>query len=186
MAGEPAPENDPKDPPDPKDPDPKDPPDDDNDDGNDPDDDDVEKWKALARKHERSAKRSKAEADKLRKQGLSDQEKAIEEAKEEARAEARAEAVAENVSITLDAVATAKLADPTFVRLIDDETREDFVADGKVDRKAIEKAVDALVKKYPNLAKAGSKPGSLPGGDQTQRSSTNTMNDLIRGKIGRG
>ncbi|MGW1998144.1 hypothetical protein [Embleya sp. NPDC001921] len=54
----------------------------------------AEKWKALARKHEDQAKaNSKAAKDleELRKQGLSDQERALAEAKEAGRTEASAE-----------------------------------------------------------------------------------------------
>ncbi len=152
----------------------------------DPDEGDAEKWKALARKHERESKRRAKELDEIKSKNQTDAEKAIEKARQEGRDEATAAAVKANVETILDVVATEKLADPSYVRMIDDDDREDFVnEDGKVDRKAITKAVDALVKKHPELKKNGS--AALPGSGGSRESSAGfDMNTEIRRRAGRG
>lgn len=157
----------------------------DDDDDDDPDEGDAAKWKALARKHERESKRRGAELDKIRQKGQTESERAIEKARQEGRDEATAAALASNVETMISVVAADKLADPSYARLLDDDTREGFVDDGKVDRKAIEKAVDALVKQHPELKKNGS--AALPG-SKGSRSTTSgfDMNDEIRRRAGRG
>lgn len=149
--------------------------------------DDVEKWKALARKHEKNAGKLQAEVDRIKASTQTEQEKAIDTAKAEARAEARAELLGEMVETALETIAGDKLADPSFVRLLDATTREGFITkEGKVDRKAIGEALDALVKKHPNLAKAGGRAAPLKGGaGDNGKSSGYSMNDEIRRLAGR-
>lgn len=150
------------------------------------DDGDAAKWKALARKHEKEAKQQRARADKLEHDGKTEQEKALEKAREEGRQEAAAAALESNVETALESIAETKLSDPSFVRLLDADDRETFVSDGKVDRKAIGKALDALVKKHPNIAKNGSATG-LPGSrGSTSAASGFDMNEEIRRRAGRG
>jgi hypothetical protein len=145
----------------------------------------LEKWKSLARKHENANEKLAKELETIKASTMSEQEKAIEKAKAEGRAEARAEAVADMVTTTVESVASAKLADPAFASLLTADDRERFVTkDGKVDRKAIEAAIDGLVKRHPQVAPAGTKPRALAGGAQTQ-SSGFSMNDEIRRRAGR-
>lgn len=154
-------------------------------DGKDDDDEgDAEKWKALARKHEKQSGKLAAELDKLKASTMSETEKAIEKAKAEGREEARAEALADMIEVTVETVAGEKLADPSFAKLLTDDDRAGFVTkDGKVDRAAIRASLDALVKKHPNLAKTG-KAGALPGGGKKPAEGF-SMNDEIRRLAGR-
>jgi hypothetical protein len=148
------------------------------------DDLDAEKWKALARKHEKQSGKLQAELDRIKAESMTETEKAIEKAKAEGREEARAEALAEMIGLAVETAAGEKLADPSFARLLTEEDREGFVTkDGKVDRKAIAAALDDLVKRHPNLAKSG-KAGSLPGGGKKPATGF-SMNDEIRRLAGR-
>lgn len=151
------------------------------------DDDDADpKWKALARKHEREAKRTAAELASLKAAGQTDTEKAIEKAKQEAREEALREAQADMVETVLEAEGSSKLADLDYLKLIGDDDRETFIgADGKVDRKAIAKAVEGLVKRHPHLAKPGGNGAPLPGGGKKPGTGGFSMNDEIRRMAGR-
>lgn len=150
----------------------------------DDDDVDAEKWKALARKHEKQSGKLQAELDKIKAESMTETEKAIEKAKAEGREEARAEALAEMISLAVETTAGDKLADPSFARLLSEDDRAGFVTkDGKVDRKAIAAALDDLVKRHPNLAKSG-KAGSLPGGGKKPAQGF-SMNDEIRRLAGR-
>jgi len=145
---------------------------------------DVEKWKALARKHEKQSGKLQAELDKIKAESVTETEKAIEKAKAEGREEARAEALAEMISLAVETAAGDKLAHPSFARLLTEDERSGFVTkDGKVDRKAIAAALDDLVKRHPNLAKSG-KAGSLPGGGKKPATGF-SMNDEIRRLAGR-
>jgi hypothetical protein len=151
----------------------------------DDDDVDAEKWKALARKHEKQSGKLQAELDKIKAESMTETEKAIEKAKAEGREEARAEALAEMISLAVETAAGEKLADPSFARLLTEDERAGFVTkDGKVDRKAIAAALEDLVKRHPNLARSGGKAGSLPGGGKKPATGF-SMNDEIRRLAGR-
>lgn len=142
--------------------------------------DDVEKWKALARKHEKEAKRLKAfevEVNKSKDQSKSETEKAIEKAKAEAAAEAGKEATtkanARILRAEIKAAAAGKLADPADALRLLDLDDFDVDDDGETDAKAIAKAIDDLVKSKPYLAgKAGGK-GSADNGARSGSASSN-------------
>lgn len=148
----------------------------------------LEKWKAQARKHEERAKANAAaakELERLKREGMSDQDKAVAEAKAQARAEALKETAAERVGDAAVAAAAGKLANPELARrlldlpaLLDDE--------GNFDRKAIAKAVDQLVKDEPYLAANGNgKPsGSGDGGARGSKPAAD-MNAWLRTAAGR-
>lgn len=110
------------------------------------------KWKALARKHERQSKANAAELEKLRKAGLSDQEKAIEEAREAGRAEAAKATATKLAAAELKAAGIPKdiVEDLDLTKFLDEE--------GEVDTDKVE----AHAKKYSSLTKPG--PGSADGG----------------------
>lgn len=131
----------------------------------------VAKWKALARKHEKEAKRLKAfeaEATKAREASKSEAERAIEKAKAEAAEaagkEAAAKANARIVRAEVRAAAAGKLADPSdALRLLDlDEFEVDD--DGELDAKKVAKALDDLVKAKPYLAASPKGRGSADNG----------------------
>lgn len=106
----------------------------------------VEKWKALAKKHEGRAK-SNAEAAKelarLKREGMSDIEKKVDEAVAAARAEERVKAGVRVARSAFLAAAKGRLADPKEV--VEDINLKKYVdEDGEVDDEAIAKLVDKL------------------------------------------
>lgn len=109
----------------------------------------VEKWKALARKHEGKAKSNATaaqELEKLRLQSMTDQERAV----EQARADARAETLREiGVSRVDDAVRVAVAGRTVDVdALLEGLDRSRFVDDdGQPDRDAIASWVDRVAPK---------------------------------------
>lgn len=109
----------------------------------------VEKYKALARKHEDRAKANAAavrELESLKQQTMSDTEKAI----QVARAEARAEVVREYATKVVDAEVRAATAGRNIDvdALLDGLDRSRFVTeDGEPDRDAITAWVDRIAPK---------------------------------------
>ena len=143
----------------------------------------VDKWKALARKHEAAAKGASKELDKLREASQSETEKAISRARDEARTEVLAMANQRVVTAAVLTEAAGKLADPTdAVALVD---LEQFEVDdaGNVDQAAVARAVSALLKAKPHLA-AERKPGPLPGAKGTTNAEGGTVNDWLRRAAG--
>lgn len=117
---------------------------------------------------DRKAKDLEDRLAKLETDGKSDSDKAIEkarrEAEEAARKEERTKSDQRIVRAGVREVAATKLHDPAdaLVHLdIEDFSVDD---DGEVDRKAITKAVDDLLKLKPYLAKDKGKPGGADGG----------------------
>jgi hypothetical protein len=131
------------------------------------------------------AKQLEAELETLRAGTMSETEKAIEKAKKEGRAEAGAAFNKRLVQAEVRAAAAGKLADPEdAIRFLDlDEFK---VADeGDVDKKAITKALEDLVKQKPYLAAGATRPTG--DADQGARGGPagSSMNDLIRNAIRR-
>lgn len=114
-------------------------------------------WKAAARKHEKEAKATKAELDKLRKAAMSDQEKAVAEAEERGRKEATTEAATLLASARIEAALTGVVPDPADV--VEELNLARYITeDGKVDSEAVAK----LREKYVALAAPSGKP-AIPG-----------------------
>jgi len=130
-------------------------------------DQEATKWKALARKHEKQAKVNAAELDKLRKAGLSDQEKAVEDAREAARAEARTEFGAKLAAAELKAAGVPRdiVEDLDLSRFLDDQ--------GEVDTDK----VAAHAKKYADLTRPSH--GSADGGPQGGTPAEKSLDDQI-------
>lgn len=117
----------------------------------------VEKWKALARKHEGKAKSNATaaqELEKLRLQSMTDQERAVEQARAEARAETLREMGASRVD---DAVRVAVAGRPVDVdALLEGLDRSRFIDDdGQPDRDAIASWVDRVAPKPNDEPAAG-------------------------------
>ena len=97
--------------------------------------------------------------DDLRKQSMSEAEKAVAEAKAEGRKAALAEVSSRLLTAEVRALAADRMADPAdAVHLLDLEGLVDD--DGHIDSKAIVDRLEALLKDKPYLAKAG-KPAAL-------------------------
>lgn len=143
----------------------------------------VEKWKALTRKHEERAKanaKAAKELEQLRESTASESEKAIAAAKAEGRTEALAVATRRILTAEVKAAAGGVLQDPEdAVRLLDLAEFE-VDDDGEIDAKAITAAVRRLAESKPYLA-VGAKPTALPGGGATPSQGI-SMDDLIREK----
>lgn len=130
---------------------------------------------------EKAAKDAAAELDKLRKQGMSDQEKAIAEAVDAARKEERVNSSAARIRSDIRAAAGTKLADPAdaVAHLATEGDLNRFLTeDGEVDTKAVSSAIDDLLKAKPYLA-AQAKPGALPGGG-AKPANGSSGNDWLR------
>lgn len=125
-----------------------------------------------ARRDAESARRKlEAELDELRQQGLSEQEKAVEEAKKAGAAEASARYASLIVAAEIKAAAASKVAAEAIEdlpRLLDLDPTELVGDDGTVDTDAISSAIDEAVKARPYLAPAATK--GTPDPDQGARS----------------
>jgi membrane protein involved in colicin uptake len=136
---------------------------------------------------DRKAKELEDRLAKLETDGKSESDKAIEQARKEAEAEARKDertkADQRIIRAGVREVAANKLADPADALLYLD--LEDFSVgdDGEVDRKAIGKALDDLLKLKPYLAVKGQK-GTTPGADGGARGETGSGPEVSPG-IGR-
>ncbi len=122
--------------------------------------------RAAATEARRETAAAKAELDELRKKHMTDHEKAIEDARAEG-AKSVTSKINERILLSEVRVAAAgKLADPAdAVRLLD-LSKFTVTDDGTVDTKAIQSAIDELVKSKPYLAGAKPTGGS---GDQGAR-----------------
>lgn len=139
----------------------------------DPPTDDAEKWKALARKHEKESKARAKRISDLEKAGQTESERAVSEARDAATKETRDRYAGRLFAAELRSIARDRLnvpatllADPDVGRKLlslDDYPVDD---DGDVDTQAISDAVDRLLEKDPTLAtSAGTKkPPKVPTG----------------------
>lgn len=142
----------------------------------------LEKWRALARKHEDRAKANATaarELEALKQRTMTDTEKAVAAAKAEGRAEALREAGSLLVDAKFEAAAAGRGLDvPTLLEGLD---RTAFLdADGQPDAKKITAWVD-------KVAPARSNGGGFPDLGQGARTpaAAGDMNTLIRHAAGR-
>lgn len=137
----------------------------------------AEKWKAMARKHEREAKKAQAELERVQQSSMSEQEKAIAEARSAARAEAFGEAQKDRLRDKVELAAAGKLADPGDAAVLLGDL-ERFLVSGEIDTRGISSAIDDLIKAKPYL---GAKPGtgSGEGGPRGGSSSTAAIADPL-------
>lgn len=151
-------------------------------------------WKSHARTWEDRAKADKkraddlqAELDKVKEKTQSEQEKAIDAAKAEGRTEALTVANKRVVKAAVKVAAAGKLADPSDAASLLDLEQFEVNADGDVDQKKVDAAIDRLLEEKPHLAAKGARPsgdgGGGPRGDPA--GGKESMNDLIRRKAGR-
>lgn len=136
-----------------------------------------------AAKYRQQARAAERERDDLKVASQSEQERAVAQARREGELAALEKANARLVRAEVTAAAAGKMADPSdALGMLDLD--EFAVDDGDVDRKAIAKAIDDLVKAKPYLA-AGPRPnGSFDGGARATAEKSD-MNALIRDRVRR-
>jgi type IV secretory pathway VirB10-like protein len=129
---------------------------------------------------ERDLKAAQAALEKVRRDSMSESERAIATAREEAKAEVLASVTARLVGAEVRAVAAGKLADPSdAMRYLDASTLVDV--QGEPDANAIASAIDALVKDRPYLAPAPERTNGA--GDGGARTTTAAPDATPRGLI---
>ena len=143
---------------------------------------------ALASERKRFEKAERELAD-LRKQHMTESEKALAEARAEGRKAALGEVTERLLAAEVRAAAAAKMADPgDAVHLLDLDGLAN--EDGTVDSKGVAARIDALLKDKPYLAKpapSGGGPGKPPQGARDGAAPDDTSADAyLRGVVRRG
>jgi hypothetical protein len=139
----------------------------------------VDKWKTLAQKHEGRAKANAdaaRELERVRREAMSDQERAVAEAVDAAKAATAAEVIARLgtslVRAEIRAAAAGRLSDDQLDTVTAQLNVAGFLAeDGQVDRAAVTRFVDALVPApteppsppgFPDLGQGARSTGGAP------------------------
>jgi hypothetical protein len=124
----------------------------------------VEKWKAMSRKHENENTKLYGELEKFKVSQMSESEKAIAEAKKEGRESALKELSADMAKAKIRAAATGKIGDvEAFLEYVDPKR---FISeDGSVD----DAAIAAAVERFSKVAPVPTKFGSVELGSQGDR-----------------
>lgn len=143
----------------------------------------AEKWKALARKHEGSAKANADAAKRLaeiEEANKTDLEKAVDAARKEGTSEALRSLAPRLVAAEFRIAAAGRLTTEQVSELIEDLDLSKYLTeDGEVDTKRVAKKVEALA---PAQSRT---PPSFGGGPRASAPVTD-MNQLIRRAAGRG
>lgn len=140
-------------------------------------------------KAEKDAAKARADLEALKASGASDHEKALAAAKEEGRTGALAEANARLIAAAVQVAASGRLVKPALAVRLVDLGQFEVAADGSIDQKAIDAAIDELLEETPELA--AKEPGSpkRSGGDGTGKGGDGgkkpDMNTLLRAVAGR-
>lgn len=119
---------------------------------------------------EARARKAEQAAERLRQQGLSDQERAVEDAKKTGAAEASAKYAASILAAEVKAAAASRVAPEAIDdlhRILDLDPTELVGDDGKVDTDRLTSAIDEAVKSRPYLAPSNG--GAQPDPDQGAR-----------------
>lgn len=141
------------------------------------DDSRISKANQEAARYRKELRAAQAELDKVRKAGLTEQEKAVAEAKTAGATEAARAAAPRLVKAELRAAAAdAGLTKESLAGFLEYADLSRFVGDdGEVD----EKAIGAAIKKL-----GGGKPADFDGGARTPAAKATDMNSLIRQRAG--
>ncbi|MEU7830391.1 hypothetical protein [Nonomuraea sp. NPDC049129] len=123
----------------------------------------AEKWKGFSRKHESNWEKATRELDGLRKAGMTDAERAIEEAREQGRQEVRTSSVTERAQLKLEAAAARAGVDLTPVQALLDTSK--FIANGDVNDAAINEFVTGYAGGQPKAPKFAQGLGIGPQSD---------------------
>lgn len=140
----------------------------------------LDKWKHLSREHESKAKAALKELDTLRKQSMSDQERAVADAHAAGRAEALAAVTGKLVGAEIRAQAAGRLDDARLAVLLDDLKLDAYVdADGDVDVKRISKLIDAVAPAAAASASEPARPAPLDLGQGARTAATPLNGDQL-------
>lgn len=138
----------------------------------------LEAERKARRDAEKALKAAQAEAEKYKTASLSDQEKAIKDAETKAREESLGKAKTRVLEEAVTAAAARKLKHPEdaarFLTMSDFEVDDDL----KIDKTAIESAIDELVKSRPELAAEAPTPGDADQGKRGNRPKQLSRADL--------
>lgn len=108
----------------------------------------AEKWKALARKHEKDAKDRARELERARQSAMTDAERAVADARTEGRAEALRTIGGKLARAEIRAAAGGRVDDDTLDGILEHLDLSAFVDDdGEVDTTAVSKFVDRIAPK---------------------------------------
>lgn len=146
------------------------------------------------RKARQEAEKARADLEKelntFRDAQKTEHEKALDRATKETEQRVRSEVLETAnkrlVKAHLTAAAAGKLADPSDAATFIDPKQFKVDDDGEVDSKALNNAIDDLIKSKPHLAaNARSSNGDWGGGPRGKSSGGKDMNDLIRQRMRR-
>lgn len=145
----------------------------------------VEKWKALAQKHEQRAKSNAEKAkgyDELKASQMTEQEKAVEAAKAEARAEAIREAAPRLVSAEFRAALAGRRTPAEVSELIEDLDLSKYLNEaGEVDAERVAKKAELLA---PVVEERKTAPGFGGGARKAESPDrAGSLGEAIRNKI---
>jgi len=143
--------------------------------------------RSARRNAEKAAKTARAELDRLKAAGATEAEKAIAKAKAEGATEATTLANSRILKAEVRAAAAGKLNDPADAAYFLDLSDFEVSDNGEVDTKALGKAIDALLKDKPYLARNGQQrtTGSADGGARGGAGKPGAdMNAWLRGEPG--
>ena len=142
----------------------------------------VEKWKSLARKHEKAFKDTSKELEGFKAQSMTEQEKAIAEAKQTGMNEAKSLFGAKLVASEIKVGLNGRIDEDSFQKLINRLNVNSFLTDdGDVDTDAVSELVKALIpeddtkKKSLNLGQGSRGTTSLADDNALERSIMNAV-----------
>jgi len=150
----------------------------------------LEEWKNRAKTAEKDAKEAaalRAELEKLRESQMGESEKAIEKARKEGEQSAMTRLQSERVLDRVEVLAARSFADPEDARLRLASRVGDLInGDGAPDAKAIQAALEDLLKEKPHLAASPSRSrGDIDQGARGGQSRAFDMNDALLRATGR-
>jgi hypothetical protein len=116
-------------------------------------DDELRRARTALTAERRARKVATDELERIKREGLGEQERAIEEAKSQARAEVRAEYNMRVLRAEVRAAAADRAVDPDAVVALLDLSAFELDDDGRSDPRAVSGAVAELLKEKPYLAK---------------------------------
>lgn len=153
-----------------------------------PADDEVKRLRAEAAKYRVLARDTKAELDRLKKDGMPADERKLEEARQEGERQASERLAMKAVRAEVKALGAKLFEDPTDAIAFLGDLKQFVDDDGEVNERALKAELDDVLKRKPYLAAKGvrKRHGDGDGGDRGSADKPSDMNALIRRKAGVG